>query len=59
MSELIDKNSEFFLFLKREYGEKQFSVNELELMFVAYVAGKHGIPPQVPAILSPRAVWKV
>ncbi len=57
MSDLIDKNSEFFLFLKREYGNKEFSVNELELMFVAYLAGKHGVPPQTPALLSPRATW--
>ena len=53
MKELVEENGEFFLFLKREYGERQFSVNELELMFVAYVAGRYGIKPQKAALLSP------
>lgn len=58
MSKLIEENSEFFLFLKREYGDRFFSVNELEQMFVAYLAGKHGIQPQTPALLSPMATWR-
>ena len=53
MSELVEHNGEFFLFLKREWGERTFSPYELEIMFIAYIAGKYGVKPQTAALLSP------
>ena len=44
-------NKEFFTFLKREFGDRYFSTETLEYMFIAYVAGKYGIPKQVAALL--------
>ena len=53
MEHIVNQNGEFFVFIKREFGNRQFSIEELELMFIAYVAGKHGVPKQVPAVLRP------
>lgn len=53
MEHLVNQNGEFFVFIKREFGNRQFSIEALELMFIAYVAGKHGIPKQVPAVFMP------
>lgn len=53
MGQLIDNNGEFFLFLKREFPDREFTTEMLELMFLAYVAGKYGVKPQTPALFSP------
>ena len=52
MGQLIESHGEFFRFLKREFGDKEFSENELELMFIAFVAGKYGVKPQVPELFK-------
>jgi hypothetical protein len=53
MGMLIENNGEFFLFLKREFPEREFTTEILELMFLSYVAGKYGIKPQKPALFNP------
>lgn len=50
MGMLIENNGEFFLFLKREFPEREFSTETLELMFLSFVAGRYGVKPQTPAL---------
>ena len=53
MGQLIANNGEFFLFLKREFPDREFTTEMLELMFLAFVAGKYGVKPQTPVLFSP------
>ncbi len=52
MGQIIESNGEFFRFVKREFGERVFSEDELELMFISFVAGKYGVKPQVPELFK-------
>ena len=50
MGQLIEQNGEFFIFVKREFPNEDIPLAVLEKMFIAYIAGKYGMKPQVPAL---------